>query len=321
MGAAEDRRRTRIVDRRFQLGLAVRLLLVLTILFAAGLLLAFAPSYYVLATTNDLKSVEPAAAEFLVLHKRLLPAALFSLAGIFLYAIFFSRRIAGPLYRINAMLRALIEDRDPPAVKFRDDDYFQPTAVLLEELSEKMRASRRHPDAPPRRQPLARQGVMNRIRRTSLRAAGLMCHLGLCPAPSIRTLLRPAHANYRTGRRGFTLLEITIVLLLIGILAAIAISTYRMMINKARMSQAKTVLGHLTKTEATYFSNNDRYTDNTVLLDIDPVKYNYYEISVVLDNDAKNYTGTATGVGIMAGDSWTITKDGQPIQADNSVFR
>jgi hypothetical protein len=148
LGAVDDRRHARIVDRRFQLGLAVRLLLVLTILFATGLLLAFAPSYYVLATTNDLKSLEPAAAEFLVLHKRLLPTALFSLAGIFLYAVFFSRRVAGPLYRINAILRALIEDRDPPPVKFRDDDYFQPTAVLLEELSEKMRATRG--SVPPR---------------------------------------------------------------------------------------------------------------------------------------------------------------------------
>ena len=142
MGAAEDRRRTRIVDRQFQLGLAVRLLLVLTILFAAGLILAFAPSYYVLATTNDVKSLEPAAAEFLVLHERLWPAALFSLAGIFFYVVFFSHRLAGPVYRINAILRALIEDREPPVVKFRDGDYFQPTADLLEELSEKMRAAR-----------------------------------------------------------------------------------------------------------------------------------------------------------------------------------
>ncbi|HEX2719930.1 MAG TPA: hypothetical protein VHM71_03165, partial [Candidatus Deferrimicrobium sp.] len=122
MGAAENRRRLRIVDRQFQLGLAVRLLLVLTILFAAGLLLAFAPSYYVLATSSDLKSLEPAAAEFLVLHRRLLPAALLPLAGIFIYAIFFSHRIAGPLYRINAILRALIEDRPPHVVTFRDDD-------------------------------------------------------------------------------------------------------------------------------------------------------------------------------------------------------
>ena len=142
-----------------------------------------------------------------------------------------------------------------------------------------------------------------------------------CPAPSGRTVLRPTPADHRSGRRGFTLIEIALVIVLIGILSAMAISTYRMMINKARMTQAKTVLGHLTKTEATYFSDNDRYTDNIVLLDFDPVKYNYYEVSVVLDNDAKNYKGTATGVGVMAGDWWTITKDGQPVQADNSVFR
>ncbi|HWS14868.1 MAG TPA: hypothetical protein VN450_01625 [Candidatus Methylomirabilis sp.] len=142
MGAAENRRRTRIVDRGFQFGLAVRLLLVLTALLAAGIALAFAPSIFILATTNDLKSLEPAASEFLVLHKRLWPAALLSFAGIFIYAIFFSHKIAGPMYRIDAVLRALIEGRDPPVTKFRDDDFFQPTAKLLGELSEKMRASR-----------------------------------------------------------------------------------------------------------------------------------------------------------------------------------
>jgi prepilin-type N-terminal cleavage/methylation domain-containing protein len=128
-------------------------------------------------------------------------------------------------------------------------------------------------------------------------------------------------ADHRNGRHGFTLIELTIVLLLVGILAAIAISTYRMMVNKARMTQAKTVLSHLTKTETIYFSEHDVYTDNVILLDFDPVKYPYYQVSVVLDNDAKNYTGIATGVDVMAGDWWTITRDGVPVQADNSVFR
>ena len=123
------------------------------------------------------------------------------------------------------------------------------------------------------------------------------------------------------GRCGYTLIELTVVLLLIGILAVMAISTYRMMINKARMTQAKTVLGHLNKMEATYYSDHDRYTDNVVLLDFDPVKYPYYNVSVLLDNDARNFLGIATGVGPMTGDWWTITKDGQPKQADNSVFR
>ncbi|MBP2683835.1 MAG: hypothetical protein H6Q79_1874, partial [Deltaproteobacteria bacterium] len=83
-------------------------------------------------------------------------------------------------------------------------------------------------------------------------------------------------------RRGFTLIELVIVLLLIGILSGLAIHTYRMMINKARMTQAKTVLHHLTKTEAIYYSDHDRYTDNVTLLDFDPVKYPFYQVSVVL---------------------------------------
>jgi len=123
------------------------------------------------------------------------------------------------------------------------------------------------------------------------------------------------------GSRGFTLIEIALVLVLIGILAAMAITTYSMMTNKARITQAKTVLSHLTKTEATYFSDHDKYTDNIVLLNFDPVKYNFYEISVVLDNDAKNYTGVATGVGVMAGDRWYVTRDRNPYQDNTSPFK
>ena len=93
------------------------------------------------------------------------------------------------------------------------------------------------------------------------------------------------------------------------------------MTDKARMTQAKTVLGHLTKTEATYFSDHDRYTDNVILLDFDPVKYNYYEVSVVLLDNGMNFRGTAKGFGVMDNDLWTVTKEGQMVQDNSSRFR
>lgn len=120
---------------------------------------------------------------------------------------------------------------------------------------------------------------------------------------------------------GFTLVELVIVFLIIGLLAAAAVYTYRAMIDKARMTQAKTVLQHLFRTEAIYFTSNGRYTDQVHELDFDPVRYNFYHVTVALDNEALHYTGLATGVGPMTGDCWTINDNGVMAQCDNSVFK
>jgi len=131
----------------------------------------------------------------------------------------------------------------------------------------------------------------------------------------------PAPGKRTDGRNGFTLVELAIVLVIIGLLAGLATYTYRKMIEKARMTQARVVLQHLAKMETTYYGNNDRYTNDLHQLDFDPVKYNYYKVSVILDNNAQEYTGIATGIGAMNGDWWTIVKDGEPVQSDNSVFK
>jgi type IV pilus assembly protein PilE len=135
-------------------------------------------------------------------------------------------------------------------------------------------------------------------------------------------LSRPPDRRIRNEHsRGFTLVELAIVLLIVGILAALSVTTYRWMLVKARMTQAKTTLAHLARMEAIYYSNNDQYTDNVVLLDYDPVKYNFYRVSVVLDNGSQAFTGIATGIGAMEGDWWTVARDGEPVQSDNSAFR
>ena len=123
------------------------------------------------------------------------------------------------------------------------------------------------------------------------------------------------------GSRGFTIIELAVVVVIVGILASIAVYTYGKFADKARMTQAKTTLKHLQKTETIYFSENQEYTDNLALLDFDPEKYNFYVVSIVTDNTRMNFTGIATGVDTMAGDKWSIGPVGDPEQDNTSTFR
>lgn len=118
--------------------------------------------------------------------------------------------------------------------------------------------------------------------------------------------------------RGFTLIELALVLTITGILLTLGVVTYHHFANKARFTQAQIALKHLQKTELLYFTEFDRYTDNVALLDFDPVKYDYYVVTVTLLDNAMNFMGHATGIGVMAGDLWHIDREGYPIQ-DNAA--
>lgn len=131
------------------------------------------------------------------------------------------------------------------------------------------------------------------------------------PSPS-----SPLDARKRRG--GFTILELTIVLVIIAVIAGLAVYSYNKLVYKARFTQAKTALKHLQKMETIYFTDFDRYTDNLALLNFNPVRYDYYEVSVTLLDNALNYTGYAKGVSAMEGDLWSITPDGEPEQ-DNAA--
>lgn len=117
----------------------------------------------------------------------------------------------------------------------------------------------------------------------------------------------------RPRARGFTILELALVLTITAILGSLAVLTYHRYANKARFTQAQTALKHLQKTQVIYFTENGFYTDNAYLLDFDPVKYNYYNLSIVLDNTGYDFTGYADGIGVMAGDRWHINREGNPI--------
>jgi len=140
---ATNRRKGRLVDRQFQVGLAWRILLVFLLFFFLGIFLVFAPSMFGLITGESLETLEPAAKEFLVLHHRIWPAVVIVVIGMFAYTILVSHRIAGPVYRINIVLRKLIGGEIPDTVAFRKGDYFQETAELLQSLAKRLAEERR----------------------------------------------------------------------------------------------------------------------------------------------------------------------------------
>jgi prepilin-type N-terminal cleavage/methylation domain-containing protein len=60
-------------------------------------------------------------------------------------------------------------------------------------------------------------------------------------------------------KSGFTLIELMVTIVIIGILAAIAIPAYKDYIVKAKMAEAYNLIDNLTKLEITFYTNNSEF--------------------------------------------------------------
>jgi prepilin-type N-terminal cleavage/methylation domain-containing protein len=68
----------------------------------------------------------------------------------------------------------------------------------------------------------------------------------------------------RTARKGFTLIELLIVVVIIGILAAIAIPKFANTKSKAYIAAMKSDLRNLVTAEESYFSDSAKYATDTL---------------------------------------------------------
>jgi len=79
-------------------------------------------------------------------------------------------------------------------------------------------------------------------------------------------IVATAVAPRRNRRAGFTLIELLIVVVIIGILAAIAIPKFQNTKGKANAAALKTDLRNLSSAQESYFFENNAYTTNITLL-------------------------------------------------------
>lgn len=63
-------------------------------------------------------------------------------------------------------------------------------------------------------------------------------------------------------RGGFTLIEMTLVLVIMGILAASAITKYRISAHRSHETEADVALGHLYRMQQVHLNEFGRYADN-----------------------------------------------------------
>lgn len=119
-----------------------------------------------------------------------------------------------------------------------------------------------------------------------------------------------AHAGRRHAGKGFTLIEVMIVVAVVAILAAIAYPSYQRQIQKSRRTDAKTALLDLATRQERYFTMNNTYVGaadklgygGPFPLDVLTSGTAFYQLNVTASSST-GFTATATPVNAQASDT------------------
>jgi prepilin-type N-terminal cleavage/methylation domain-containing protein len=129
---------------------------------------------------------------------------------------------------------------------------------------------------------------------------------------------------HKRNSKGFTLIELMIVVVIIGILAALAIPRFMKASAKSKTSEAQLVLKQIYTMERTYKQQFDVYSAdlNAIGVEVPPnANYNY----TITAADAVSFTAQADwpdpGIDDDATpDTWTIDQDGTITHTSNDLM-
>jgi type IV pilus assembly protein PilA len=112
------------------------------------------------------------------------------------------------------------------------------------------------------------------------------------------------------NKKGFTLIELMIVVAIIGILAAIAIPNFMNYQCKAKQAEAKTLLGNVRLAQEAYYAEHDTYSSSLASIGFAAKGDTIYSITTTPANSGTTFTATATAKIGNQDDEWTINEDG-----------
>jgi type IV pilus assembly protein PilE len=113
----------------------------------------------------------------------------------------------------------------------------------------------------------------------------------------------------KQAQQGFTLIELMIAVVVVAILGAVALPSYRSYVQKAERGAAKSVMLNLAQTEERYFTNNGAYLAFAALPTAAPAGWQNYSgssTSSVKYNIAVA-AGSIANTGALISDAYTIT--------------
>jgi prepilin-type N-terminal cleavage/methylation domain-containing protein len=120
----------------------------------------------------------------------------------------------------------------------------------------------------------------------------------------------------RINNRGFTILELSIVVTIVGVLAVLAIPRFKSSSVKAKQTEAQGILKQIYTLENGYFQEHAVYTNDLHLLGVEVDANNRYTFSIAITPTTFLATANVPSPGLdgdPAPDTWTIDNLGRLI--------